>query len=275
VAPAESLDRGGIVGRVDGRIVVPGDSLEEHGSGIAVLVPASMVRTGVPTRLIIGGWQTAVGANQGLGEFVGSAVDVVRLDGDDFFGSRLEAINGSAISVHSSARQEGGEDVLSSHVEFHESFNLDSSFVVMGGNLLRTEETGFLSGIEMELDRGGGLELVAADQGAEDLHGIHGTGTILTRRNQVSTTVMEEGLETTYIVSTRGTPELGRVQVDRVLVRTEDRDGTGGGTIDPGDHGKLKPRVCELFDRDSRLSGLRGDIVEFIEDPLGGVSTGA
>ena len=30
----------------------------------------------------------------------------------------------------------------------------------------------------------------------------------------------------------------------------------------------------ELLDRDSRLSGLRGDIGEFIEDPLSRLSTG-
>ena len=55
---------------------------------------------------------------------------------------------------------------------------------------------------------------------------------------------------------------------------TEDRDGAGGGTIDPRDHGELEPRVDELFDRDSRRSTLRGDIGEFIEDPLGRLSTG-
>ena len=55
---------------------------------------------------------------------------------------------------------------------------------------------------------------------------------------------------------------------------TEDRDRAGGGAIDLGDHGKLKPGVCEPFDRDSWLSGLRGDIGELVEDPLGGLSTG-
>ena len=55
---------------------------------------------------------------------------------------------------------------------------------------------------------------------------------------------------------------------------TEDCDRAGGGTVDPGDHRELNPGVRELFNRDSGLSGLRGDIGEFIEDPLGGVSTG-
>jgi len=55
MAPAESFDRGGIAGRVDGWVVVPGDSLEQHGGGISVLVPTGVVGAGVPTRLIVGG----------------------------------------------------------------------------------------------------------------------------------------------------------------------------------------------------------------------------
>ena len=121
----------------------------------------------------------------------------------------------------------------------------------------------------MELDWGGGLEC-GINKGTEDLHDIYGAGTILTRRNQVSITAINEDHEKTYVVGTRGTSGLGRVQVDRVLVGTEDRDGAGGGTIDPGDHGELRPWVYEFFDRDSRLSGLRGKAGEFIEDPLGG-----
>ena len=57
-------------------------------------------------------------------------------------------------------------------------------------------------------------------------------------------------------------------------MRTEYGNWTGGGTVDPRDHGELKPGMRELFDRDSRLSGLQGDIGELIEDPLGGLSTG-
>jgi len=125
----------------------------------------------------------------------------------------------------------------------------------------------------MELDWGGRLEC-GVDQGTEDLHGIDGTGTILTKRGEVSITVIKSEFETTYVVGTWGASGLSRIQVDRVLVGTKDRDRAGGGTVDPGDHRELNPGVCELFYRDSRLSGLRGDIGEFIEDPLGGVSTG-
>ena len=41
---------------MDVRVVVPGDGLEQHGGGIAILVPAGVVRAGVSARLIIGGW---------------------------------------------------------------------------------------------------------------------------------------------------------------------------------------------------------------------------
>ena len=214
MAPAESFDGGGIVGRVDVGVVFPGDSLEQHGGGIAVLIPAGVVRAGVPTRLIVGRWQAAVGPNQGLGKIVGPTVDVVRLEGNDLGGSGLEAMKGMVINVRSLMRPESGEDILSGHVEFHESLDLDSSFIVVGGNLLGAKETGFLSGIEMELDRGGGVELVAADQGTEDLHGIYGAGAILTRRNQFSITAINEDHETTHVVGTRRTSGLGRVQVD-------------------------------------------------------------
>ena len=85
------------------------------------------------------------------------------------------------ISVCSLTRTESGEDVLCSHIEFHESLDLDVSFVVVVRDFLRAKQPGFLSGIEMELDWGGGLE-GRVDQGTEDLHGIDSTGTILTRR---------------------------------------------------------------------------------------------
>ena len=75
-------------------VIVSGDGLEQHGSGVAVLVPAGMVRARVTARGIVGGGQFAVGADQGLGECVGPAVDVVSLDGDDLGGSGLEAMGG-------------------------------------------------------------------------------------------------------------------------------------------------------------------------------------
>ena len=118
---------------------------------------------------------------------------------------------------------------------------------------MRAKEAGFLAGIEMELDRGGGLE-VGVDQCTEDLDSIDGAGPILTRRNEVSITVIKCDIEITYIVSAWGASCLWRVQVDRVLVCTEDRDGSGGGTVYPGNHGELDPRVHEPFDSDSRLS---------------------
>jgi len=142
------------------------------------------------------------------------------------------------------------------------------------GNCLGANETDFLSSIEMELDWGGRFER-GVDQGTEDFHGIDGAGTILTRRSEVSITAIKRDIEMTHIISTWSTSGLSRLQVDRVLVGTEDRDRAGCGTIDPGDHRELSPGVCELFDGDSRLSGLRGDIGKLIEDPLGGVSTGA
>jgi len=141
---------------VDLGIVVPGDGLVQYGSGIAVLVPAGVIGAGVAARLIIGGGQPTVGADQGLGKSVGSTVNIVRLDSDDLGASGLEAIMRMVISVRSCMRP---EDVLCCHVEFHESLDLSFSFGVAGGDILRTKETSFLSGIEMELDRGGGLEV--------------------------------------------------------------------------------------------------------------------
>jgi len=166
---------------VDLGVVVPGDSLEQHGSWVAVLVPASVVGAGVAASGIVGGGQAAVGADQGLGESVGSAVDVVTLDGDDLGGSGLEALNVLVISASSLMRPESGEDVLCSHVEFHESLDCSSSFIVASGNCLRTKETSFLTGVEVDLDWGGGFE-ARSDHGTEYFHGIDGTGTILNRR---------------------------------------------------------------------------------------------
>ena len=170
-------------------------------------------------------------------------------------------------------RPEDGEDVLRGHIEFHESLDLGLRLVVVARDCLRANETDFLSRIEMELDWGGGFEC-GVDQGTEDLHGIYGTGAVLTRQCEVSITAISWDLEMTYVVSTWGTSGLPGCQVDRVLVGAEDRDRAGGGTIDPSDHRELNPGVYELLDRDSRLSGLRGDIGKLIEDPLGGVSTG-
>ena len=98
------------------------------------------------------------------------------------------------ISVRSLTRPESGENVLCSHIEFHESLDRSSSFIVAGSNGLGTKETGFLTGIEVDLDRGGRFE-ARGDQDTEDLHGIDGTGTILTGRN-VSMTVIKCDLET-------------------------------------------------------------------------------
>ena len=194
MAPTEPAEGGSIFGRVDIGVVVPGDSLEQHGSRVAVLVPASVVGTGVAASGIVGGRQAAVGADQGLGESVGSAVDVVTLDGDDLCGSGLEAVIALAISASSLMRQKSDEDVLCSHIEFHESLDRSSSFIVTGSNCLRTKETGFLARIEVDLDWGGGFE-ARGDQGTEDLHGIDGPGAILTRRNSVSITVIKCDLE--------------------------------------------------------------------------------
>jgi len=58
-------------------------------------------------------------------------------------------------------------------------------------------------------------------------------------------------------------------------VGTEDRDGTGSGTVDPGDHRELGPRVDELFDCNFGHFALRGDLGELIEDPLGRLLTGS
>jgi len=187
VAPAESADGGRIAGRVDDGVVVSGYSLEHHGGWVSVLIPACVVRAGVATRGIVGGGQLAVGADQGPGESVGSAVDVVGLDGDDLGGSRLEAVKGWEISVCSLMRPGGGENVLGSHVELHESLDRSSGSGVAGGDSLGTEETGFLAGIEVDLEWGGGLE-ARGNQNTEDLHGIYGTGTILPGRNGVSIT---------------------------------------------------------------------------------------
>jgi len=92
-------------------------------------------------------------------------------------------MKGEMANVRSLTRPESGEDVLCSHVEFHESLDLNSRFVVVGSNGLRTQKTDFLASVEMELDWGGGLEFCGVDQSTEDLDGIDGSGTILTRRN--------------------------------------------------------------------------------------------
>lgn len=75
-------------------VVVSSDSLVQRGGGIAVLEPASVIRASVTTRGIVSGGQLAVGADQGLCEGVGSAVDVVSLNSNNLGRSRLEAING-------------------------------------------------------------------------------------------------------------------------------------------------------------------------------------
>jgi len=77
-------------------------------------------------------------------------------------------------------KPEKGEGVLCGHVEFHESLDRSPSVGVAGRNILRAKETSLLAGIEMEFDRGGGLE-VGVDQDTEDLDGIDGTGAILER----------------------------------------------------------------------------------------------
>ena len=87
-------------------------------------------------------------------------------------------------------RPEGNEDVLCSHIEFHESLDLRFRLVVLGSDGLRAKEAGFLAGIEMELDWGGGSEC-GIDQGTEDFNGIDGAGTILTGRNEVSISVIK------------------------------------------------------------------------------------
>ena len=79
---------------MDVGIVVPGDSLEQHGGRITVLIPTGVIRAGVTTRLIVGGGQSAVCGDQGFCKLVGSAVDVVRFDSNDLGGSRFEAMSG-------------------------------------------------------------------------------------------------------------------------------------------------------------------------------------
>ena len=184
MAPAESVDRSGIVRRVDHGVVVSGDSLKQHGSGEAVLIPADVVRARVAARRVIGSGQLAVGADQGLREGIRSAVDVVSLDGDNLGGSRLKAIKGRMISICSFIRLDGGENVLGGHVEFHESLDSSSSSRVAGGDGLGAEETGFLAGIEMDLEWSRGLK-AGGNQYAEDFNSIDDTGTILARRDQV------------------------------------------------------------------------------------------
>ena len=102
MAPVESSDRNGIARCVDKRVVVSCNSLVQHSSGIAVLVPAGVVRAGVTARGIVGGEQSAVGADQGLGKGVGFAVDVVGLDGHDLGRSGLEAVDVWVINVQRS-----------------------------------------------------------------------------------------------------------------------------------------------------------------------------
>ena len=63
------------------------------------------------------------------------------------------------------------------------------------GDSLGTEETGFLAGMEVDLDLGGGLES-GVNQGAEDLKGVDDTGPILTGRNEVSIAGVTCDLET-------------------------------------------------------------------------------
>jgi len=185
VTPAESADRGGITGGVNLGVVVSGDSFIKHGSGEAVLVPAGVVRAGVAAGRVIGNGQLAVGADQRLCEGVCPAVDVVSLDGDDLDGSRLEAVKGWMISVCSLTRLDSGGNILCGHVEFHESLDGCSSFGIVGGDGQGAEETGLLTGVEVDLDWGGGLK-ARGNQHAKDFNCIDGTGTILAGQNRVS-----------------------------------------------------------------------------------------
>ena len=73
-------------------VVISSDSLKQHSGLVATLVPAGVIRAGVAARLIIGGGQPTVGADQGLGKGIGFAADVVSLDGDNLGASRLETI---------------------------------------------------------------------------------------------------------------------------------------------------------------------------------------
>ena len=166
-------------------VVVPGDSLIKHSSGEAILVPAGVVRAGVTAGRVIGNGQIAVRADQRLCEGVCPAVDIVSLGGDNLGGSGLEAVKGQMISVCSLMRLNSGENVLGRHVEFHEGLDGGSSFGVVGGDGQGAEETGFLTGVEVDLDRGGGFK-ARGNQHAKDLNCIDGTGAILARPNLVS-----------------------------------------------------------------------------------------
>ena len=185
VTPAESTDRGGIAGCMDIGVVVPGDSFIKHGSGEAILVPAGVVRAGVTAGRVIGNGQLAVSADQRLCEGVCPAVDVVSLDGDNLDGSRLEAVKGHMIGVCSLTILDSGGNVLGRHVEFHESLDGSSSSGVVGGDGQGAEETGFFTGVEVDLNWGGWLK-ARGNQHAKDLHCIDGTGAILARPNRVS-----------------------------------------------------------------------------------------
>ena len=184
MAPAESADKGGIVGCVDIGVVISGDSLMNYGSGEAVFVPTGVIRTGVAA-CVIGGGQFAVGADQGLGKRVCLAVDEVILNGNNLGCSRLEAVKTWMISVCSLMRLDSGENVLGRHVEFHESLDGSSSSGIVGGDGQGAEETGFLTGVEVDLDWGGWLK-ARGNQHAKDLNCIDDTGAILARPNRVS-----------------------------------------------------------------------------------------
>ena len=101
MAPAEFADSDSVARRVGIGVVVSGDSFKQHGSGVAVLVPAAVVGAGVAARGISGGGQSTVGADQGLGEGVGSIVDTINLEGNNFGGSGVSKWVGDRRFVYS------------------------------------------------------------------------------------------------------------------------------------------------------------------------------
>ena len=118
-------------------------------------------------------------------------------------------MNGWVINAFSLQRSRSSENILGSHVEFHEGFDRSSSSGVARGDGLGAKETRFLARIEVDLDRGGWLE-TRGNQSAEDLNGIDSTGTILSGRNEVSATDIKYDLETKCTSSAPGArPVLG------------------------------------------------------------------
>lgn len=124
--------------------------------------------------------------------------------------------------------------LLAGHVEVQVRVHALARRLVVRGDCLATKQATFLTRVEVELEIARGLE-PSSDEDTEHIHEVHGSGTI--------------------VVSAWGTARGGRVEVDAVLVGSENDSGSGGGCAgDLGNDRLLGPGVRELGDSYTSLA---------------------